>query len=82
MKAEDNLFPYVTVDETTDPGPVATGAGHRLWNDSTETSVVGLMKETDSAGDQRPHWPIYVIPNGGSPPAGLAPHTIILEEGP
>lgn len=77
MKASDNPFPYITAAETS--APTAPAAGIQLaYVDPTEH----LLRTIDSAGDDRPHWPIYVIPNGGTPPAGLAPNTIILEEGP
>lgn len=80
MKAEDNRFPYLTITSTDTPPADPAATDLRVWADQLEDVV--LVKTVEADGTTQPHWPIYVIPNGGTPPAGLAPHTIILEEGP
>lgn len=81
MRAEDNRFPYVTVTPDAGAPSVAPDTDdHRMFVDNTED--VPLLKTIDTTSQEHPHWPVYVIPNGGTPPAGLHPKTIILEEGP
>jgi hypothetical protein len=82
--AADRWYPAdltVQVTESSTPPDLPTSVGDwRFWIDNTEE--IPLLKAETSDGTVLSFWPIYTIPNGGTPPVELHPKTIILEEGP
>lgn len=69
---------HLTFIPGAEPAAAPDAGDNRLYVDTAEDD---LLRQVDTDGVNQPHWPVYVIPHGGTVPVGLAPHTIILEEG-